>query len=379
MKVLFFGTYDRQWQFNKGKINGLRKIGVEVEECHEEVWNFDRNKRDNLVAAKSMVMLFFLYLLSIPKLFIKFFQKRNFDAVIVSYPGNFDLVIAKFLCFVRRKPLIYNPFISAYEAIVFQRKYLSENSIRAKLFFWLDKIPMMLADKIIADTNANADFFSETFNIPREKFRRVFVGVDENFIFREKAVKKKSNKFTVLFYGSFRPGQGLKTIVKAARLLSKSQEIKFVLAGSGPMLKEIKESTKNFKNVELTGWLAKDKLARLIANADVCLGQFSELEKIDRVIPTKAFECLALGKPFITGEGKGIRELVEAGKDTILVKKNSELVLVNAILSVKKDAGLSKKLSENAIAKYESEFTDERIGGEMLNIVESAIKPKLSK
>ncbi|MFH1587452.1 MAG: hypothetical protein ABID38_06360, partial [Candidatus Diapherotrites archaeon] len=129
MKVLFFGSYDRQWQFNKGKINGLRQIGVEVAECHEEMWNFDRNKKENLVGVKSIITLSLLYLLSIPKLIVKFFRQSNFDAVVVSYPGNFDMVLAKVLCFVRGKPLIYSPFISAYEAIVFQREYVTENSV----------------------------------------------------------------------------------------------------------------------------------------------------------------------------------------------------------------------------------------------------------
>ncbi|MFH1586465.1 MAG: glycosyltransferase, partial [Candidatus Diapherotrites archaeon] len=184
---------------------------------------------------------------------------------------------------------------------------------------------------------------------------------------------KKSGKFNVLFYGSFRPGQGLEIITKAARLLSKSKEIKFVLAGSGPMLDEVKESVKSLSNVELTGWIAKEKLASVIADADVCLGQFSKLEKIDRVIATKAFECLAMGKPIITGDGTGIRELVENGKDAMLIEKGSEIALVNAILTLKKDSALRENLSKNAIAKYQSEFTDEKIGEDMLKVVESAI------
>ncbi len=374
MKVLFFGTYDRQWQFNKGKINGLKQVGVEVSECHEEMWNFDRNKKKNLVGIKSIIILSFLYLLSIPKLIIKFFRHSNFDAVVVSYPGNFDMVLAKFLCIVRGKPLIYNPFISAYESIVFQRKYVTEKSFLSMLFFWLDKFPLLLADRIITDTDANSAWFSKTFGIPMEKFSRVFVGVDENFILREMVKKKKSVKFNVLFYGSFRPGQGLEIITQAARLLSKSKEIKFVLAGSGPMLDEIKESVKTLSNVELTGWIAKEKLASVIADADICLGQFSKLEKIDRVIATKAFECLAMGKPFITGDGKGIRELVENGKEAMLIEKGSEIALVNAILTLKKDSALREKLSKNALLKYKSEFTDEKIGEYMLKVVESAIK-----
>ena len=56
---------------------------------------------------------------------------------------------------------------------------------------------MSLANKVISDTDAHANWFSETFNIPRDKFTTAYVGVDcEEFKPMELA---KNERFKVDF------------------------------------------------------------------------------------------------------------------------------------------------------------------------------------
>ncbi|MFH1225454.1 MAG: glycosyltransferase family 4 protein [Candidatus Diapherotrites archaeon] len=390
MRVLFFGTYDGKWAFNKTKIGGLRRNGVEVAEAHAEFWKFDRNRAENFTSAGKIAGHLLRYVPTAAKLAAKYFGAGKHDAVAVLYPGNLDMLLAWPLAKLRGKKIIYFPFLSAYDNLVFQRGYAGKKSLQAGLYFWLDKIPCMLADKIILDTNAHAEYFSRTFGIRKEKFARVFVGLDEEIFGKggreEKcggasgkgALQKQKNSaaFTVLFYGSLRPGQGVEAILRAAKLLEKEKGVQFTIAGSGPQEAELKSlaAELKLKNTEFTGWAEHARLPQMIAEADVCLGHFSRVEKIGRVIPTKAFEIMAMGRPLITCEGAGIREIGESGKNMLLVEPENARKLADSILALRKSPALGKKISEGARKTYNERFSTKAIGAEMERVISGVLK-----
>lgn len=383
MRVLFFGTYDGKWAFNKTKIAGLRQNGVEVTEAHEEFWKFDRNKPENFTRAGKIAEHFLGYIPVAAKLAIKYFRAGKHDAVAVLYPGNIDMLLAWPLAKLKGKKIIYFPFLSAYDNLVFQRGYAGKKSLQAGLYFWLDKIPCMLADRIIMDTNAHAEYFSRTFSISKEKFAGVFIGADEE-IFGKNArgmacgphkKQKNSAGFNVLFYGSLRKGQGVETILRAAKLLEKEKEISFTIAGGGPQEGELKSLALELKlkNTEFTGWAEHTRLPQMIAQADACLGHFSSVEKIGRIIPTKAFEIMAMGRPLITCSGAGIREIGESGKNMLLVEPENARELADAILALRKSPALREKLSRGAQKTYLERLSTKAIGAEMERVIAQAL------
>ena len=88
MRVLYFGTYDRAYPRNAQVISALRGAGVEVREQHRAVWerrhNWSVGLRQMLRVAEAEH--------SLRK---SRDDERDADALIVGYPGHFDLPAAK--------------------------------------------------------------------------------------------------------------------------------------------------------------------------------------------------------------------------------------------------------------------------------------------
>ena len=69
----------------------------------------------------------------------------------------------------------------------------------------------------------------------------------------------------------------------------------------------------------------------LICNADICLGIFGVSNKARRVISNKVWECLAVGRPIITGNGEGARSILKHGYHCLLVPHGDSKSIANAL------------------------------------------------
>ena len=215
--------------------------------------------------------------------------KKDYDVVIPN--GKLVLMTAKFTQLFTKKKIVFDVFISDYEALVESRKLVKKGSFMAKIYFFFDKYSCKLSDIVLLDTNEHIDYFTKKFDLNKKKFRRVFVGGDD-ILFYPREIKRKDKKFRVLFYGSFIPGHGIKYILKAAKMLEKEKDIEFLLVGTGQTYDKMVKLSKKLQNtnVKFTGWVDFKKLPDYIADADVCLGMFGDhLKKIQRVIGNKIF------------------------------------------------------------------------------------------
>ena len=83
MRVLYFGTYERDYPRNAQVISCLRRAGVDVHERHEAVWDGRRDNWKAGAADAARLALAEARLLRRPH--------ERYDAVVVGYPGHFDL------------------------------------------------------------------------------------------------------------------------------------------------------------------------------------------------------------------------------------------------------------------------------------------------
>lgn len=372
MKVCYWGTYDRDYPRNRILISGLRKNGVEVVECHAQIWQDTAEKIDAASSRWSNIQLLtkiFSGYLNIAKHFLTL---KNIDFMIVGYSGHFDVFVAKILCKINKVPLIFDAFLSLYDSLVMDRKIVKAGSLKARVLYFVDRYSCKLADFVLLDTNAHIDFFAGKFGAPHNKFRRILIGADDTVFSQKEKQETISNPFTVLHFGKYIPLHGMPYIVKAARKLE-NDNVYFRLIGSGDEYETTVSLAKELKvqNIEFIDFVQQDQLVKYIDQADICLGIFGDTDKAKRVVPNKVYECFAMAKPVITGDSPAARELLSHGKNCVLCEMENADAMADAILCLKKHSDLRARIARNGYEFYKENCSPPVLGQHVMQLLQN--------
>ncbi len=355
MRVLYFGTYDRAYPRNAQVISALRGAGVEVLEQHRPVWE----RRHNWKVGPRQMM-------RVAGAEHSLRQSRDGDngaeALIVGYPGHFDLPAAKRVA--RGRPVIFNPLVSLYDTVVVDRGRFGRGSPGAEVVRFVDRRAFRRADVVVADTDAHADFFCRAFGLDEARVAVCFVGAEDRLFHPG---WQPERPFHALFVGKLIPLHGLETILAAAAL---APEIPFRVVGSGQLGSLLAERP---ANVEWTPWVEYEDLPAEFQSAGCALGIFGTGEKTARVIPNKAFQALACATPLITADTPAARELLADGRDALLVPAGDPAALAAAVRRLAGDAAERARIAAAGRATYETHADEATLGIRWRAVVERAL------
>ena len=352
MRVLYFGTYERGYPRNAQVISCLRGAGVDVLERHEGVW--EQTRHTWALGGRAA-----LRLLRAEARLARAGRLRGVDAVIVGYPGQLDMPLAKVLS--DRVPLVFNPLVSLSETLVDDRRRYRAGSPAAAALRALDRLAFRCADAIVADTEQSASFFAELAGVGRERFEVCFVGAEERLF---QPTWERREPFHVLFVGKLIPLHGLETIVAAARL---APEIPFRIVGSGQLERVLEHAP---RNVERVAWVEYEQLPQELAGAGCALGIFATGAKASRVIPNKAFQALACGTPLVTADTPAARELLVDEKSALLVPAGEAEALAAAVRRLAGDESLARRIGSGGRTAYEARASEDVLGRRWRRLVE---------
>ena len=126
-----------------------------------------------------------------------------------------------------------------------------------------------------------------------------------------------TDRFKVLYYGSFIPNHAVMTIMAAARLLKQQPAIEFELVGDGPDREAALAFARQhgLTSVHFRDWMDQEQLVQVISEADVCLGAFGVTPQSMMTVQNKIYECLALAKPLISGDSPTMRRTFVHGRE----------------------------------------------------------------
>ncbi|HET8606983.1 MAG TPA: glycosyltransferase [Gaiellaceae bacterium] len=358
MRVLYFGTYERGYPRNAQVISCLRGAGVEVDERHVPVWE---RREHNWSAGPGAALRVALAEARLARP-----QRRRFDAVIVGYPGHFDMPRARRLA-GRRRPLVFNPLVSLADTLVGDRGRWREGSFASRVLAAADRRALRLADLVVADTDANGAFLAELGGIPRERVQTALVGAEERWF---RPAWRPSAVFTALFVGKLIPLHGLETILAAAEL---APEVPFRIVGSGQLDGLLEQRP---ANVAWEPWIDYERLPEAYWEAGCALGVFGTSPKAARVIPNKAFQALACATPLVTADTPAARELLADGESALLVPPGDPAALAAALRRLAADPALLARLSAGGRAAYERQASEEVLGRRWRTLLELARERK---
>ncbi|MDE2271146.1 MAG: glycosyltransferase [Xanthomonadaceae bacterium] len=331
MKILLWGTYDTGKPRIRILRDGLRASGVDIEEIHEDIWGKISDK-SSVRGAGRWSRLGLRLLAAYPRLIWRYLRARDHDVVLVSYPGQLDVLVLRPFAWLRHKRIAFDWFISAFDTVVQDRKLTRQHSPLARLIWWGERLASRAADMVFMDTAIHAKRMEKLFRLPCGSVGRVWVGAEASF-FQRRTRRTEHEYLQVLFYGQFIPLHGIDTIVEAARLLNHAP-VQWTLIGRGQEAPRIRAmlDEQPLPALRWVEWVPYETLREWIEQADVCLGIFGTSEKAASVIPNKVFQVVACGCPLVTRESLAIRELFGDVSHCIrLVPAGDAQALANAI------------------------------------------------
>lgn len=352
MKVCYFGSYPSYYPRHRIIIKGLKKNGIDVIEVQDS----------------SRIYLRY------PKLIKKYLEAGNYDIMIVGEASNYVMPLAILLKRLSRKPLVFDTFVSLYDTNI--DRGLHQNIVASKFYFYFDRYNFEFSDIVLSGAYEELIYYHSTFGVEREKFRRVFIGAEDDIFYPREEKEVNKDIFRVLFYGTYIPLHGIEYIVRAAKLLESHKDIKFQIIGTGQILGDIEKLCDQLKicNIDFIKNLVRyEDLPKYISNSDVCLGIFGGTEKAKRVIPTKAYQIIAMKKPLITGDSPAARELFSHKNNAILCKMADPSALADSILMLKEDEKSRQKIAENGYKLFKENLTPKVIGLQVKNILEELV------
>ena len=354
MRVLYFGTYERDYPRNAQVIAALRRAGVHVLERHVPVWEGRAHKWR--AGARSLTRL----ASAEARLFRR--PREDFDALIVGYPGHLDLAAARRVAGPR--PVVFNPLVSLYDTFVADRERFRPRSPAGRLLRAIDRRALRAADLVVADTVANADFLAGLGSLPREKVEVCFVGAEERVF---TPGWKSQQPFEALFVGKLIPLHGLATVLEAARLAA---NVRFKIVGTGQLGSLLRRPP---TNVEHLPWVDYERLPGELHAAGCALGVFGTSDKAQRVIPNKVFQALACGVPVITADTPAARELLVDGQSALLVPPGEPKALAAAVRRLAEDPALAGRIAAGGLRAYRAHASERVLGERWRGLIEGLL------
>lgn len=356
---VFDGYRNRLWQSET--LDGIRVI---------RVWSYiTRNEgflKRILDYLSFMVMAFFA------GLFV-----RRVDLVIGTSPQFFTAVAAWALGFVKRKPF------------VFELRDIWPESIRAvgamqdsRLLDALERLELFLyrrAAAVVAVTNAFRD------NLIGRGISGVKISVTRNGVDLARfapmprdvglaAELGLTDKFVVGYVGTHGMAHSLGTVLDAAVTMRDDDDIRFVLLGDGaekPALRA-RAAELGLTNVQFLDSVPRAEVPRYWSLLDASLIHLRKTDLFKTVIPSKLFECMAMGLPVLHGVEGESAEIVRETHVGVVFPSEDARALETEIRHLRDDLDHRNRLAANG-PKAAKLFDRKRLAAEMLTRLETLV------
>jgi glycosyltransferase involved in cell wall biosynthesis len=362
MRVCYFGTYRANYIRNRLMIERLRMNGVEVIECHERLWN-GMEDRQKVASGGWMSPRFFWRLIkAYSRLAWRALHLDDYDLMIVGYPGQLDVPLARLITWLRHKPLVWDVLMSIH-LIALERRLEQQSRLSVRLLHVLEDFACGLPDLLVLDTEPYAAWFEKEYDIPAKRVCLVPLGADDR-VYKPSFCERSDAQFVCLYYGTFLASHGLEYVVEAAHLLINEPDIRFEFIGNGPNRDKIHDmaASKGLNNIHFIEWVDEPDLVKRAVSADVLLGTFGTTPQALMTFQNKIHEGLAMAKPVLTGDSPAMRQSLHHCEQIFLCERANPKALADAILILKNDADLRQRLSRQGNQFYKESLDLERTG-----------------
>lgn len=369
LSICFFGTYDRDYTSNRLILQGFRENDVEVVEinAHTPVTRLDTKSEMSVI--KLIGRVFKKYRIG-SEIFKHFSAFKKVDAIYVGYPGHFDVMLAYPIAKLFRKKLVFNPLLIFYTGFTEEQGILKKNSFLGKCIKKGETFIYNLCDLVFADTPFQETYLRKDFNVPQSKLRVLPIGADSTYYAYTPYINKE-RKVNVVYYGLYSPIHGVEHIIEAARLLKDDPTVHFTMVGQGQTFKKNFDRAQKLrlKNITFHHDVPLETHPPIIQKADIFLGFLQKHPSVDRIIPNKIYQGLALGRAVLTADAPVIRSMFENKQNIYTCKPSDPQSLVDAIRELKNDPVMRAKIAAAGYQLYCTDFTPTAVGKKLKDYI----------
>jgi glycosyltransferase involved in cell wall biosynthesis len=198
----------------------------------------------------------------------------------------------------------------------------------------------------------------------------IWNGVDEAVFVP--ALNKNEDKY-ILYTGRLSARKGLFDLVECGRYVcNEYPDLKFIILGKGELLDKLKARVDDLGLKDkfiFTGFVNSENLIRLYQNATIFV-----LPSHYEGLPTTLLEAMSCRLPVVATYISGNVDVIENGKNGILIPPKSPQKMAEAISILLEDEELKKKLGENARKTIEQRFTWDIICNNILKCYTTALE-----
>jgi glycosyltransferase involved in cell wall biosynthesis len=239
------------------------------------------------------------------------------------------------------------------------------------------------SDALVSVADAMTDLLVAARVAPREKFTTVYSGMEvEPFLEsgqHRQAMRLKLGygdehivvgKIARLFHL-----KGHEYVVRAARQVVRAQpNVRFLFVGDGALSQSIRESVQRAgleSYFQFTGLVPPEQIPALIAAMDIVV-HASLREGLARVLP----QALIAGKPVISYDVDGAREVVINNETGLLLPPESIDELAAAVIALAADPALRDRLGSEGRRRFTDRFRHEQMTRQLRQLYERILSAK---
>lgn len=338
--LVFDGYKNKFWQTET--MDGIQVI---------RVWSFISANKGVLRRTLDYVSYMFSAILAAP------FIKRP-DLVVATSPQFFTAIAGYVVGFYRRIPFVFE-LRDLWPVSIQAVGAMKDGSYAVHL---LGKVEMFLyhqATRIISVTHSFATILIDR-GVDGGKIDVITNGVDlSQFHPRPGDVKLVERyglegKFVAGYIGTHGMAHALETVLEAAdkiRNRDDGDDFRFIFLGHGARKQALVDRAREMQldNVIFVDTVPRAKVSRFWSLLDASIIHLKKEPIFTTVIPSKLFECIAMGIPVLHGVEGESAKIVEKNQVGLTFEPENGMELVERLVKLKNDESLYRKLKANCL------------------------------
>ena len=303
------------------------------------------------------------------------------DVIIATSPQPLTGLTGWWLARIKRRPYVFEVRDLWPESLT-GIGLGTENSPHIRSLRALPRFLYRSSDHVVVVSPAFKEELVGKWGIAPEKISLVENGVETDLFTPDGATDAAQqalgvdDRFVVSYIGTLGLAHGLDVVLRAAAQLQRTlPKILFLFVGEGAEKERLvsRVRTEGLANVRFLPQQPRERVSALIRGSHVCLVLLRKAEVFKTVIPTKALEFMACGRPVVLGVDGEARRLLEEAQAGLFVEPENSTALAEGITRLYNSSQLRKTLGDNGRRYILENLSRERTAQIYTGVLEKVI------